>query len=189
MSELGDCFKRVNASKIFSLPFSARNHHEEFRTKNYSKMYFYHARFIHCKWELKDFRKIIEKGSESLRTHLRRKNVWNVLCKEAQMIGEVLVPYTFRHLYAKASHAAGIPITNIALLWVTPQKCIIKVMQDSFQTVRLICMPNKIRRSPKYGKETQLAQILCSSSSDSPVPCNYSVFMDCVYRSSSNPCG
>ena len=60
MSELGDCFKRVNASKIFSLPFSARNHHEEFRTKNYSKMYFYHARFIHCKWELKDFRKIIE---------------------------------------------------------------------------------------------------------------------------------
>ena len=114
MSELGDCFKRVNASKIFSLPFSARNHHEEFRTKNYSKMHFYHARFIHCKWELKDFRKIIEKGSESLRTHLRRKNVWNVLCKEAEMIGEVLVPYTFRHRYAKVSHAAGIPLTNIS---------------------------------------------------------------------------
>ena len=31
------------------------------------------------------------KGGEALRTHLRRKNVWNVLCKEAQMIGEVLV--------------------------------------------------------------------------------------------------
>ena len=30
------------------------------------------------------------------------------------MIGEVLVPYTFRHRYAKASHAAGIPLTNIA---------------------------------------------------------------------------
>ena len=105
------------------------------------------------------------------------------------MIGEVLVPYTFKNLYAKASHAAGIPITIMALLWVTPQKRIIKIMQDSFQTVRLICMPNKIRSSPKYGKETQLAQILCSSSSDSPVPCNYSVFMDCVYRSSSNPCG
>ena len=29
------------------------------------------------------------------------------------MIGEVLVPYTFRHRYAKASHAAGIPLTNI----------------------------------------------------------------------------
>jgi len=99
------------------------------------------------------------------------------------MIGEVLVPYTFRHRYAKASHAAGIPLTNIALLWVTPQKCIIKVMQDSFQTVRLICMPSATRGSHKYGKKTQLAQILCSSSSDSPMPCNYSVFMDCVYRS------
>ena len=31
------------------------------------------------------------------------------------MIGEVLIPYTFRHLYAKASHAAGIPLTNIAV--------------------------------------------------------------------------
>ena len=30
------------------------------------------------------------------------------------MIGEVLVPYTFRHRYAKASHASGIPLTNIA---------------------------------------------------------------------------
>ncbi len=83
MSELGDCFKRLNASKIFPLPFNARNHNEEFRTKNYSKMHFYHARFTHCKWELKDFRKRIEKGSESLRTHLRGKNVWNVLCKES----------------------------------------------------------------------------------------------------------
>ena len=99
------------------------------------------------------------------------------------MIGEVLVLYTFRHRYAKASHAAGIPLINITLLWVTLQKCIIKVMQDSFQAVRLICMPNEMRRSPKYGKETQLAQILCSSSSDSPMPYNYSVFMDCVYRS------
>ena len=30
------------------------------------------------------------------------------------MIGEVLVTYTLRHRYAKASHAAGIPIPNIA---------------------------------------------------------------------------
>ena len=30
------------------------------------------------------------------------------------MIGEVLVLYTFRHRYAKASHAAGIPLTNIS---------------------------------------------------------------------------
>ena len=104
------------------------------------------------------------------------------------MIGEVLFPYTFRHHYAKASHVAGIPLTNISLPRITPQKCVSKVMQDSFQTVRLICMPNEMRGSYKYGKETQLAQILCSSSSDSPMPCNYSVFMDCVYRSSSNPC-
>ena len=41
-------------------------------------------------------------------------NVWKVLCKEAEMIEEVLVPYTLRHRYAKASHAAGIPLTNIA---------------------------------------------------------------------------
>ena len=30
------------------------------------------------------------------------------------MISEVLVPYTFRHRYAKASHDAGIPLTKIA---------------------------------------------------------------------------
>ena len=29
------------------------------------------------------------------------------------MIGEVLVPYTFRHRYTKASHLAGIPLLNI----------------------------------------------------------------------------
>ena len=53
------------------------------------------------------------KGGEAFRTHLWRKNVLNVLCKVAQMIGEVLVPYTFRHRYAKPSHAAGNPLTNI----------------------------------------------------------------------------
>ena len=30
------------------------------------------------------------------------------------MIGEVLVLYTFRHRFAKASHAAGIQLSNIA---------------------------------------------------------------------------
>ena len=29
------------------------------------------------------------------------------------MISKVLVPYTFRHRYDKASHAGGIPLTNI----------------------------------------------------------------------------
>ena len=30
------------------------------------------------------------------------------------MIGEVLVPYTFKHRFAKAFHDSGIPLTNIA---------------------------------------------------------------------------
>ena len=30
------------------------------------------------------------------------------------MIVEVIVPYTFRHRYAKASNSAGIPLPNIA---------------------------------------------------------------------------
>ncbi len=30
------------------------------------------------------------------------------------MIGDVLVPYTFRLLYAKTSHVHGIPLTNIS---------------------------------------------------------------------------
>ena len=64
-------------------------------------------------WGFKDLRKTIEKGVVTLRSHFRRKNVWNVLCKEAEMIGEELVPYTFRYRYAKFSHAAGIPLTNI----------------------------------------------------------------------------
>ena len=64
-------------------------------------------------WEFKDLRKIIEKWGEALRTHLRRKSVLNVLCMEKEMIGEVLVLYTFMHRYAKASHAAGIQLINI----------------------------------------------------------------------------
>ena len=54
------------------------------------------------------------KGGEAIRTYLRRENVWDVLFKKAEMIGEMLFPYTFRHRYAKASHAAGIPLTNIS---------------------------------------------------------------------------
>ena len=54
------------------------------------------------------------KGSEALRTRLRAKAVWNALKKDAEHIGEVLVPYTFGHRYAKESHASGFPIANIA---------------------------------------------------------------------------
>ena len=54
------------------------------------------------------------KGGEALRTHLRRRTAWQSLQKEAENINEVLVPYTFRHRYAKQSHAAGFPVSNIA---------------------------------------------------------------------------
>ena len=40
-----------------------------------------------------------------LRTYLRRKPVWQSLVIEAKEHGEELTPYTFRHRYAKASHA------------------------------------------------------------------------------------
>ena len=54
------------------------------------------------------------KGGEALRTHLRRRTAWQSLKKEAENINEVLVPYTFRHRYAKQSHAAGFPVSNFA---------------------------------------------------------------------------
>ena len=54
------------------------------------------------------------KGGEALGTVLRRNAVWKSLQKEADLSGEVLVPYTFRHRFAKASHAAGFPIANIS---------------------------------------------------------------------------
>ena len=54
------------------------------------------------------------KGGEALRTYLRRRAVWKSLQKEAENVGEILVPYTFRHRYAKESHAAGFPIANIS---------------------------------------------------------------------------
>lgn len=53
-------------------------------------------------------------GAEALLTYLRRKPVWSSLQEQANHLDEKLVPYTFRHRYAKESHAAGIPIANIA---------------------------------------------------------------------------
>ena len=37
-----------------------------------------------------------------------------MLNKEAENINEILVPYTFRHRYAKQSHAFRFPVSNIA---------------------------------------------------------------------------
>ena len=46
---------------------------------------------------------------------LRRQDAWNAMRKETDHIGEQLTPYySFRHRYAKAMHAAGFPIANIA---------------------------------------------------------------------------
>ena len=74
------------------------------------------------------------KGVETVRTHIRRENVGIVLCKDAEIIGEVLVPYTFRHRYAKPSHAAGIRLTNIAVAMAhtaeVPHKSYERFMQD-----------------------------------------------------------
>ena len=53
-------------------------------------------------------------GGLALGTYLKRQKVWQSLKKEAENVGEVLVPYTFRHRYAKQSHAAGFPVSNIA---------------------------------------------------------------------------
>jgi len=54
------------------------------------------------------------KAGEALGTYLRRKQIWQLLKSEAENAGEELVPYAFRHRYAKRSHAMGIPIANIA---------------------------------------------------------------------------
>ena len=70
------------------------------------------------------------------------------------MISKILVPYMFRHHYAKAYHRAVIPLTNIFTAIVPPQKYIINVMKYSFQTVRLVYMPSAMGGSRKYGKET-----------------------------------
>ena len=52
-------------------------------------------------------------AAAALRTRLRRNKLWNLYRIETQDIGEVLVPYSFRHRYAKQSHAAKFPLSNI----------------------------------------------------------------------------
>ena len=51
--------------------------------------------------------------SKTLRTHFQWK-MYEMFCKEAKMIGDVLVHYTFRHRYAKTSHVNGTNLTNIS---------------------------------------------------------------------------
>lgn len=54
------------------------------------------------------------KAGEAVGTYLRRQTAWNSLRQQAEKQGEQLTPYTFRHRYAKRSHALGLPIANIA---------------------------------------------------------------------------
>ena len=49
----------------------------------------------------------------ALRTRLKRNKLWNLYRIETKDIGEVLVPYSFRHRYAKQSHAERFPLPNI----------------------------------------------------------------------------
>ncbi len=54
------------------------------------------------------------KAGEAVGTYLKRRAAWKQLKEEAKNQGEVLTAYSFRHRYAKASHALGLPIANIA---------------------------------------------------------------------------
>ena len=53
-------------------------------------------------------------GSQALNQYLRRRKVWMALRDEAEHQGEELTPYSFRHRYSKQSHAARLPVSEIA---------------------------------------------------------------------------
>ena len=53
-------------------------------------------------------------GAQALNNYLRRREVWRALKAEALKSGEVLTSYSFRHRFSKQSHAAGLPVANIA---------------------------------------------------------------------------
>ena len=58
-------------------------------------------------------------GGLALRTHMKRKyktrkNIYLEIKEQAKKIDQVAVPYSFRHRYAKESHAMGFPVSNIA---------------------------------------------------------------------------
>ena len=52
--------------------------------------------------------------AKSFTTYLKRCKLWQLLREEAKHQGEVLPANAFRYRYAKTSHAAGLPIANIA---------------------------------------------------------------------------
>jgi len=53
---------------------------------------------------------ILGKGSDALRTRLIRNPLWNKFRKQAAKQKEVLVPYAFRHRFAKTAHARSVEL-------------------------------------------------------------------------------
>lgn len=53
-------------------------------------------------------------GGESLGTYLKNKAIWKELKEEVLKGGDKLVPYSFRHRYAKQSHQKGLQLTQIS---------------------------------------------------------------------------
>ena len=53
---------------------------------------------------------ILGKGSDALRTRLIRNPFWNKFRKQAAKKKEVLVPYAFRHRYAKVAHERSVEL-------------------------------------------------------------------------------
>ena len=52
--------------------------------------------------------------AKSFTTYLKRRKLWQLLREGTKHQGEVLTANAFRYRYAQASHAAGLPIANIA---------------------------------------------------------------------------
>ena len=50
------------------------------------------------------------KGGEALGTRLRRNKTWIKFKKQAEKLKEDLVPYAFRHRYAKVAHARSVEL-------------------------------------------------------------------------------
>ena len=74
-------------------------------------------------WNLLDRIKINEqlpplgnpgKAGQSLRKYLRNKPIWQSLRKQAQLEGQSLVPYSFRHRYSKQLHGTHLRPKQIA---------------------------------------------------------------------------
>ena len=53
-------------------------------------------------------------GGLALRTHIRRRKIYQQIKADALKIGQEAVPYSFRHRYSKESHTSGFDVVNIA---------------------------------------------------------------------------